>query len=233
MNKIGIIGAMEVEVETLISQMADIKKTEKARMTFHEGSLAGQDVVVVRSGIGKVNAAVCTQILVDDFHVTHVINSGAAGSLDAAIDIGDFVISTDVVHHDVDGTGFGYNPGEVPQMGITFFPADEGMISRAEDACKKAAPDVNTFRGRICSGDQFISDDARKERIISTFHGLCCEMEGAAIAHTCYLNHIPFVIIRAISDKADGSSEVDYPTFEKKAAHDAAAIVVAFLSNAE
>ncbi|MBQ9512493.1 MAG: 5'-methylthioadenosine/adenosylhomocysteine nucleosidase [Lachnospiraceae bacterium] len=231
MNKIGIIGAMEVEVETLIAQMENIQKTEKARMIFCEGTLAGQNVVVVRSGIGKVNAAVCTQILADDFHVTHIINSGAAGSLDAKINIGDFVISTDVVHHDVDGTGFGYAKGEVPQLGITFFPADEEMMNRAETACKKAAPDVNTFRGRICSGDQFIADDGVKKGIIETFHGLCCEMEGAAIAHTCYLNHIPFVIIRAISDKADGSSEVDYPTFEKKAAHDAAATVMEFLKN--
>ena len=230
MNKFAIIGAMQVEVETLIAQMEGATKTEKARMTFYEGTLAGQNVVVVRSGIDKVNAAVCTQILVDDFRVTHVINSGAAGSLDAQIDIGDFVISTDVVHHDVDGTGFGYAKGEVPQMGITFFPADEAMIARAEAACKSAAPDVHTFRGRICSGDQFISDQAVKDRIIDTFHGLCCEMEGAAIAHTCYLNHVPFVIIRAISDKADGSSEIDYPTFEKKAAHDAAATVVAFLN---
>ena len=130
----------------------------------------------------------------------------------------------------MDGTGFGYARGEVPQLGITYFPADEDMIERAEKACKKAAPDVHAFRGRICSGDQFISDQTVKDDIIHTFHGLCCEMEGAAIAHTCYLNHIPFVIIRAISDKADGSSEVDYPTFEKKAAHDAAAIVTAYLN---
>ena len=214
---IGIIGAMDEEVEQIVAVM-DIKKEEtKACMTFKAGILAGKDVVIVRSGIGKVNAAVCTQILVDDFGVDYVINTGIAGSLKAEIDIADIVISSDVLHHDMDATAFGYPLGEVPRMDILAFPADEKLIRLAVEANEEANPDIHTFTGRVVSGDQFVASDEVKEKIRSNFGGLCTEMEGAAIAHTAYLNDISYVIIRAISDKADGSASEDYPTFEKKA----------------
>ena len=146
-----------------------------------------------------------------------MINTGIAGSLDAKIDIGDMVISTDALHHDMDATAFGYPLGEVPRMDILAFPADEKLIRLAVEANEEANPDIHTFTGRVVSGDQFVASDEVKEKIRSNFGGLCTEMEGAAIAHTAYLNDISYVIIRAISDKADGSASEDYPTFEKKA----------------
>ena len=212
---IGIIGAMDEEVEQIVAVM-DIKKEEtKACMTFKAGILAGKDVVIVRSGIGKVNAAVCTQILVDDFGVDYVINTGIAGSLKAEIDIADIVISSDVLHHDA--TGFGYPLGQIPRMDTLSFKADDRLIELAKESCAKAVTSVGVHVGRVVSGDQFISDKAVKERISSEFAGYCTEMEGAAIAQAAYLNKVPFVILRAISDKADDSATMDYPTFEKQA----------------
>jgi adenosylhomocysteine nucleosidase len=224
--KIGSIGAMEIEVE-LLKEAMEVRNTyKKASMDFYEGRIGNTDVVVVKSGIAKVNAAICVQILVDAFAVTHVLNTGAAGSLDARINIGDFVLSTDACYHDVDATIFGYKKGEIPQLGVQAFPADKELIEKAKKAIKASNPDLGIFEGRVCSGDQFISSSEVKENIIKELGGMCTEMEGAGIAQTCYLNHIPFVIIRAISDKADGSDIVNYEDFEKKAAHDCASLVL-------
>ncbi|MBE5823210.1 MAG: 5'-methylthioadenosine/adenosylhomocysteine nucleosidase [Butyrivibrio sp.] len=229
--KIGIIGAMEVEVATLKSEMNVKNVVTKASMEFCEGTVGNTDVVIVRSGVAKVNAGICVQILVDLFNVTHIINTGVAGSLDARINIGDIVLSTDACYHDVDATVFGYKKGEVPQLGIHAFPADASLREAAKAAIKKAAPDLGVFEGRVCSGDQFVSSPDVKKAIIDEQGGMCTEMEGAAIAQGCYLNKIPFVIIRAISDKADGSDIVDYPVFEEKAAHDCAALVKEMISS--
>ena len=229
--KIGIIGAMEVEVATLKSQMNIKNVVTKASMEFNEGTIGNTEVVIVRSGVAKVNAGICVQILVDMFNVTHVINTGVAGSLDARINIGDIVLSTDACYHDVDATVFGYKKGEVPQLGVHAFPADASLREAAKAAIKKAAPDLGVFEGRVCSGDQFVSSPDVKKAIIDEQGGMCTEMEGAAIAQACYLNKIPFVIIRAISDKADGSDIVDYPVFEEKAAHDCAALVKEMISS--
>lgn len=225
MTKIGIIGAMELEVAELFSKMSCSRIVTRAGMEFHEGILNGANVVIVRCGIGKVNAALCTQILVDLFEVTHIINTGVAGSLNAALDIGDILISRDALHHDIDVTPLGYQPGVVPQLDKSIFPADRWLIALAREACEKANPDVRVMLGRVASGDQFISDKAVKARLIEQFQGDCTEMEGAAIAHGAYLNGIPFVIIRAISDKADDSSHMDYPIFEKAAAAHSARLV--------
>jgi len=225
MNKIGIIGAMELEVEQLKAEMEVSGIVEKAGMQFYEGRLNNADVVVVRCGIGKVNAALCVQILADVFHVTHVINTGVAGSLNAKLDIGDILISKDALHHDMDVTIFGYLPGEVPQMGFREFQADARLVALAEETCRKVNPDIHVMQGRVVSGDQFISSKEVKARLISEYQGDCAEMEGASIAHGAYLNQIPFVIIRAISDKADDSAEMDYPTFEAAAARHCAALI--------
>ena len=213
MSKIGIIGAMELEVESLKAQMTVENTTTKANMDFFEGKLGNADVVIVRCGIGKVNAAVCTQILVDDFQAEVVINTGIAGSLNADINIGDIVLSTDVLHHDMDATGFGYAKGQIPQMEEFSFQADAALRSLAMKICKEVNPEIEVFEGRICSGDQFISDDQVKENIIKNFGGYAVEMEGVAIGQTAHLNGVPFLVIRAISDKADGSAHMDYPTF--------------------
>ena len=214
---IGIIGAMEEEVAALKEDM-DIQETvEQASMVFCKGKLCGKDVVVVRSGIGKVNAGICAQILVDRFRADMLINTGIAGSLDARIDIGDMVISTDALHHDMDATIFGDAIGQILRMDTLAFPADEELVQKAAKANEKANPDIRTFTGRVASGDQFISSGEAKEKIVENFHPLCVEMEGAGIAQAAYLNKVSYVIIRAISDKADNSATMDYPTFERQA----------------
>lgn len=214
---LGIIGAMDEEVAKIKQQMTDVTVTTKAAMDFYKGRVAGHPVVVVRSGIGKVNAAMCTQILVDDYKVDAVINTGIAGSLNADINIGDIVLSTDTLEHDMDAVNFGYPLGQIPRMDTLSFAADERLRETAKAVCRKVIPDVNIFEGRVVSGDQFISDKEKKKWLIKNFEGYCTEMEGAAIGHTAYLNHIPFLIIRAISDKADDSATMDYPAFEAKA----------------
>ena len=227
---IGIIGAMEEEVAVLKQEM-DIEETvDYASMQFCKGTLCGKNVVIVRSGIGKVNAAICAQILADKFNVDVLINTGIAGSLDAAIDIGDMVISTDLVEHDMDATIFGDPLGQVPRMDTFSFPAAAGLIEKAVAAHEEANPDIKTFTGRIVSGDQFVSSAEVKEKLVKNFGGKCTEMEGSAIAHAAYLNKISCVIIRAISDKADNSATMDYPTFEKKAIEHSVRLVRNLLS---
>ena len=153
---IGIIGAMEEEVKALADMMSGVETATVAGMVFKKGQFKGKDVVVVRSGIGKVNAAVCTQILVDDFGVDYVINTGIAGSLKAEINIADIVISSDVLHHDMDASGFGYPLGQIPRMDVLSFEADKHLIDVAKEACDKVLPEIGTHIGRVVSGDQFI-----------------------------------------------------------------------------
>ena len=217
MKTIGIIGAMEVEVAILKEKMEDVRIIKKASMDFYEGILAGKKVVVVRSGIGKVNAGICAQILADIFSVDAIINTGIAGSLNKNINIGDIVLSTDVVQHDMDATGFGYRKGQIPQMPVFFFNADDNLRRLAAEVCKEVNPDIQVFEGRIASGDQFVCDQDVKNRIVSEFSAYATEMEGAAIGQAAYLNEIPFLVVRAISDKADGSAQMDYSEFEKAA----------------
>ena len=217
MKTIGIIGAMEVEVAILKEKMEDVRIIKKASMDFYEGILAGKKVVVVRSGIGKVNAGICAQILADVFSVDAIINTGIAGSLNKNINIGDIVLSTDVVEHDMDATGFGYRKGQIPQMPVFFFNADDNLRRLAAEVCKEVNPDIQVFEGRIASGDQFVCDQDVKNRIVSEFSAYATEMEGAAIGQAAYLNEIPFLVVRAISDKADGSAQMDYSEFEKAA----------------
>ncbi|MGN0438521.1 MAG: 5'-methylthioadenosine/adenosylhomocysteine nucleosidase [Lachnospiraceae bacterium] len=214
---LGIIGAMDEEVAKIKEKMTDVTVIKKTGMDFYKGYIHEHPVVVVRSGIGKVNAGICTQILVDDFSVDAVVNTGIAGSLNADINIGDIVLSTDTLEHDMDAVNFGYELGQIPRMDTLSFPADEKLRTMAKKVCEKVIPDVKIFEGRIVSGDQFISDKTKKQWLIDNFAGYCTEMEGAAIGHTAYLNKIPFLIIRAISDKADDSATMDYPTFEAKA----------------
>jgi len=214
---IGIIGAMDEEVSQLKEAMTGIEVVNKASMEFFKGILCGRDVVVVKSGIGKVNAAICAHILADTFNADVIINTGIAGSLHNDINIGDIVLSTDTLQHDVDAVAFGYEPGQIPRMDVLSFPADEKLADIAKKACEEACPDINVFTGRVVSGDQFIADSTVKNRIKSLFGGYCTEMEGAAIGQAAYLNNVPYLVVRAISDKADDSASVDYPTFEKNA----------------
>ena len=218
MKKLGIIGAMTMEVETLVSAMANSASKEIAGSIFYEGTLDGLPAVVVQCGVGKVNAALCAQILCTAFSVTHLVNTGIAGSLCAELDIGDLVVSRDAMYQDFDCVHFGYPYGKVPGMDTVSFPAGETMMAYAFSAAEKVNPG-HTKIGRIASGDQFVADSEKKAFIIEKTQGLCTEMEGAAIAHTAYRNHIPFVILRSISDKADNSAQMDYPAFETLSAH--------------
>ena len=218
MKKLGIIGAMTIEIETLKEHMENMQLSTRSGMEFCEGKLEGLNVVIVQCGVGKVNAAICAQILCSCFGITHLVNTGIAGSLCADLDIGDLVVSTDAMYHDFDCVNFGYPMGQVPGMDVLTFPADETMIGYAFAAAESVNPG-HTRKGRIASGDQFVAVKELKEKIIANTQGLCTEMEGAAIAQTAYRNEIPFVILRAISDKADDSAEMDYPTFERIAAH--------------
>lgn len=225
MKKLGIIGAMTVEVETLKAQMVDLQITCRAGMEFYEGVLEGLPVVVVVCGVGKVNAALCVQVLCDCFGVTHVVNTGVAGSLNNALDIGDLVISKDAMYHDFDCHPINdhYAVGQVPGLSVLAFPADEQLIQAAYDAAEQVQPGHNRI-GRVASGDQFVCSAKQKEYIIAHTGALCTEMEGAAISHAAWKNGVPFVVIRAISDKADASAEMDYPTFEAIAAQRCAAV---------
>ena len=219
MKKLGIIGAMTIEVETLKEQLLNLKVSQHADMAFYEGTLEGLDCVIVQCGVGKVNAAMCTQILCTCFGVTHIVNTGVAGSLCAELDIGDFVISKEGIYHDFDChvINSDYVVGQVPGMAVRAFPADAQLIDMAMYAAEQVCSGHARI-GTVASGDQFICDKAQKEQIIANTGALCTEMEGAAIAHTAWRNHVPFVVIRAISDKADDSAQMDYPTFEAIAA---------------
>lgn len=226
MTKLGIIGAMQVEVEALVSKLENKVEHRRGWVTCYEGRLEGLDVVIVQCGVGKVNAAMCAQSLIDRFGVTHLVNTGIAGSLCAELDIGDLVVSRDAMYHDFDCVHFGYEMGRVPGLDVVAFPADETMIRYALSAAETVNPG-HVKTGRIASGDLFVAEKSAKAKIIEKTGALCTEMEGAAIAHTAYRNKVPFVILRAISDKADDSAEMDYPTFEAIAANRCAAVTMA------
>ncbi len=218
MQNIGIIGAMEEEI-ALLQQKATITDTEQIiGLTFYKGTLHDKKVVFVKSGIGKVNAALCTQILIDRFAVDCVINVGVAGAVYKELSIGDIVISKDAVQHDMDTSVFGDPIGIIPRMEESYFKADKTLIELAQKCSMALTSKAKIFLGRIASGDQFISTPQGKQKIWDTVQGYCAEMEGAAIAHACYLNQIPFVIIRSISDDAEDKAHIAYEQFVKIAA---------------
>ncbi|MGM9988094.1 MAG: 5'-methylthioadenosine/adenosylhomocysteine nucleosidase [Bacillaceae bacterium] len=227
---IGIIGAMDSEVTTLKAALEDVKVTKKAGLEFHAGKLNGKDVVVVQSGIGKVNAASCTQILADEFNVSHVINTGVAGGLYKELQVGDVVISTRAVEHDMDVRAFGHKKGYIPGMGEegepTYFETDKALGEKALEVANEVLEGNKAYMGTIASGDIFVSDQKIKEELVAAHDAYAAEMEGAAIAHVASLNGIPTTIIRAISDLASGEANVTYEEFEVKAAKDSANIVM-------
>lgn len=210
---IGIIGAMDEELAILLESMEIDKEIVKADMHFKIGVLNGKKIVVVRCGIGKVNAAICTQILVDDFNVDRIINVGIAGGIGKDVCPGDVVIGTSLVQHDVDATNFGYELGQIPRLNTLEFNCDEKLIELAKKACESSL-DHKCFTGKIATGDQFIASVEKVRWIKETFGAIACEMEGGSIAHVCYLNSVPFVVIRSISDNADNGAHLDYDKFQ-------------------
>ena len=231
MNKIGIIGAMDKEVSTLISLMEIEKTVDKASLKFYIGSLKGKNVVLVQCGIGKVNAALCAQILISEFGVQAVVNTGVAGAIHSSLDVNDIVISTEAIEYDVDARAFGYEKGQIPQMENSVFKADEKLIEAAYKSSLEQVKnqDFKIVKGRIATGDIFISSKELKDELDNDFKAYCGEMEGGAIAHVCTLNNTPFVIIRAMSYKADGSANVTYDEFVDKAAENSKDIVLRML----
>lgn len=225
--KLGIIGAMSVEVETLKAQMSGLSISQKAGMEFYEGVLAGVPAVVVVCGVGKVNAALCVQILCDCYQVTHLVNTGVAGSLNPTLDIGDLVVGKDAMYHDFDChvLNDNYVVGQVPGLPVREFPADSMLVEAAFQAAE-TIHNGHVHIGRVASGDQFVCSGEQKNAIVENTDALCTEMEGAAIAHAAWRNGVPFVIIRAISDKADNSAEMDFPTFEAITAKHCAAVTM-------
>ncbi len=227
-EKTGIIGAMSEEVALLKEKMKLDSIYPYAGLNFYVGKLAGQPVVIVKSGIGKVNAAMASQILIDKFSVAKIINTGVAGALNDTLKIADIVIGKSVQYHDFDVTKFGYKKGIIPRMKTSIFKTDKKL---REKVLKKGhALRYRISLGKILSGDQF-ADENQKRNIKQKMGGDAVEMEGAAIGHICYLNKIPFVIIRAISDKATGEAPKDYELFKQKAASKSANLILESLKN--
>ncbi|MDO4439047.1 MAG: 5'-methylthioadenosine/adenosylhomocysteine nucleosidase [Eubacteriales bacterium] len=226
---LGFIGAMDEEINGIISELSDISVLSKGGLTFTKGSYKDKEVVVVKAGIGKVNAAMCTQLLIDNFKVDAVINTGIAGSLKKELNIGDIVLSTDAVEYDMDATVFGYKLGQIPEMDIFSFEASEQLRKLCYELASEKLNNISCMEGRILTGDRFVGSKEVKEMLINTFDGSCCEMEGAAIAHVCYLNSIPFLIIRAISDSADDSATMNYTEFEQLAANNSIALSLSLI----
>jgi len=223
-SRIAILGAMDSETQLLIRQMDSPMAHKIAGITFHAGKLAGKDVVVATCGIGKVSAACTTQMAIDLFGADCVINTGVAGGLSPELKPCDVVVSENVTYHDL---------GVVDDATVPLsHKANPLLVDLAQRACRQVKRERFCYMsGRIASGDQFINDPKRKKKIVEDYNPLCVEMEGAAIGHCCTLNQVPFVVIRAISDSADGDAEMSFSQFKEIASNTAAAIVVDMLAN--
>lgn len=228
MQLVGIIGAMEQEIALLKQQLSNAKTVQIASFEFHLGELNGVNVVLVQSGIGKVTAAVATTLLISQFKPDCVINTGSAGGFDAELEVGDIVISSEVRHHDVDVTAFGYEPGQVPRLPAAF-TAHPALIQAAEQ-CIAALGFCKTKKGLITTGDVFMCDPERIAKTRATFPTmLAVEMEGAAIAQVCHQLNTPFVVIRSLSDIAGKESPTSFDAYLEVASRNSSAMVMALL----
>lgn len=229
---IGIIGAMDVETQLLISKLQNKEKLVIAGRDIHIGTLGAKQVAIANCGIGKVNAAMITQILISELEVDLILNTGVAGGLDDAVNVKDVVIAEDLVYHDFDTTYFeGDVLGQVPGMDTFSFYADKEVVQMLKRAAISEISPDRVHVGRIASGDQFIADFKKKGTIKIYFSAMAVEMESTAIAHVCYLNKVPFGIIRSISDSANGSADVDFNQFVQEASLISANIVISFLEH--
>lgn len=218
------MGAMQEEIELLLAKLEDRLTEQHAGVVYHRGIFQGKKVVLTRSGVGKVNAAVCTQILIDRYGVDAIIFTGVAGAVDPKLNIGDIVISTSSMQHDIDVTALGFARGIIPYQEISEYVSDAGLIELAKSAGRTVFPD-RCHTGKVLSGDQFIADRVIVKGLYEELGGACTEMEGAAVAQVCHMNDIPHVIIRSMSDKADGSAHVNFAEFTIEAANRSYAIV--------
>ncbi|GAA5192146.1 5'-methylthioadenosine/S-adenosylhomocysteine nucleosidase [Ferrimonas gelatinilytica] len=226
--KIGIIGAMEQEVSLLRNQINNLSIDTIAGIEFYQGTIGSTEVILTRSGIGKVAAATATAILMERFGPEAVINTGSAGGFAKSLAIGDVVISSEVRHHDADVTAFGYEMGQLPGQPAAFQP-DPKLVAAAKTSVDRVG-EVKAIEGLICTGDSFIADPKRTAVMLAHFPTMAaCEMEAAAIAQVCHQFGTPFVVIRAISDNANDDSAVDFDSFIVKAGEHSAKVVLAML----
>ncbi len=240
MNRIlscyGIIGAMDTEIQMIREQMDYCRTNSLYGLTFYQGRVCGMDVVVAKCGIGKVNAARCAQILIDRSNPDYLINTGVAGGIGPDLKLGDMVLSTDLVQHDFRMAALGCVDGcqtlEGPKDKPTLFHADESLLSRFEKVAREMAGETAIHRGRIATGDTFVADRETKQKLFETYGALACEMEGGAVAQVAQAAGVPFLVVRAISDLADGSASESYAAFERHAAHLSASMLLKFLENA-
>lgn len=228
---VGIIGPMEVEIDILHSHMEVEETTNKGQLTFYEGELEGQPIVLVKSGIGKVNAASAAQMLISDFGVDVLINSGVAGGIHPELGLGDIVISTKTVHHDMDETAKDFKPGQIPYMDTRYFEADQKLVQLAEKGTEGLPDYVDVFKGPIATGDQFIASKEKANWIHETFDAYVVEMEGAAVGQVAYLNEIPYVVIRSASDDAEEEAAGIQENFVEEAAKNSSHVMEEILKN--
>ena len=221
---LGIIVAMEEELEVILKSMKKDKTETRANMEFHIGEISGKKIIAVICGIGKVNSAVCAQILISEYDVKSVINLGIAGGIGKDVVPGDVVIGNSLVQHDMDATAFGDPVGQVPRLDTFDFKADASLVKLAKEACE-SIEGHNSYTGVIATGDQFVADLDKIKWLSDTFHALACEMEGASIAQTCYLNNVPFVVIRSISDNANIGAHMDFEKFKYLAVENSSEIL--------
>lgn len=220
---IGIIGAMDVELDMLKSALTDKQEKNISNIDFVSGKLSGREVVIAKCGIGKVFAAICAQTMILEYAPEAIINTGVAGALKSGISVGDVVISLNAVQHDMDTSALGDPKGLVSGINVINFPADKKLVSTMQMAVEEQG--IKAFVGNVASGDKFVHEAEEKAKIAEEFDAFACEMEGAAIAHTCYVNKTPFVVVRAISDSIDGGA-ADYMTFVQSAAKTSANTVI-------
>ena len=231
MKLVGIIGAMEEEVMKLRDQMTVTNVRSIAHTEYIRGSLAGREIVLAKSGLGKVNAAVCAQVMIDIFRIDALISLGVAGAISPELDICDVVISREFIQHDVNAVAFGSSKGEIPQMDTSVFKADTHLIHLMEKASDVLDAKTRVITGRILGGDQFISKVEEREELYQFYAGDCAEIEGgAAIAQVCYLNRIPFVAVRSITDRADNTAGMDFNEFTRQAAVNSTKLLLRLLT---
>ena len=226
---IGIIGALDIELERLIGAMREPAHREISGVPFTCGKLLGTDVVIARAGVGKVNAAVCAQTMALIYEPALIINSGVSGALSPDLRVGDVVIGTDVVQHDVDTTAMGDEPGFVSTVDRLSFPLDNFASTAIAAAAEELG--IRAVRGRIASGDQFVASTERKEEIVRLFSAVTCEMEAGAIAHVCFLNRVPCAVIRCISDGGNEEAPMSYEEFLPLAAKNSSELTLAYLKS--
>lgn len=223
--RIGIVGAMETEVELLKGALQNLEIVSLGGLEYYVGTLHHHDVVVVRCGMGKVNAALCAQALVLQFDVGFILNTGVAGSIDDRLHVGDMVVPTKFVHADMDATAMGYQLGQVPQMDVFMFPADEELAAKLLESARVVSPDVQIIHGVAATSDKFIASVEDKQFLRDTYQAACCEMEGVALAHAAYLSGVPFAALRCVSDSADGEGFENYDKFEAEMSRRCASVV--------